>query len=282
MAQELSEQQHEEEIGEAALPEVAGKRERSTIQFPYLSLEDAVVIAKGVHEVGGNRCQVDQLAAHLNVKPDTGAFRVRLGTAKMFGLTTYSSGTVTLTSLGSRICDPQQEQAAKAESFLVIPLYQKVYEQFKGVNLPQLAALETAMVNMGVSPKQKDTARQVFQRSAQYADFFWSGPGRLVYPRIKGSSAGAPAAEHSAAPEEDKEQDRPGRKKGNGNGGDGGGEYHPFITGLLTTLPPADSDWPMDARRKWLQAASHIFEVIYKDSESKGSLRIEVQKDSTR
>lgn len=79
----------------------------------------------------------------------------------------------------------------------------------------------------------------------------------------------------------DREQERQDRKKG--NSGDGsGGDYHPFIEGLLRTLPPADSDWPMDARRKWLQAASHIFEVIYKDSESKGSLRIEVQKDSVR
>jgi hypothetical protein len=78
----------------------------------------------------------------------------------------------------------------------------------------------------------------------------------------------------------DNEPEAPRRKK-NGDGGDGG-DYHPFIAGLLKTLPPADSDWPMDARRKWLQAASTIFEVIYKDSESKGSLRIEVQKDSGR
>jgi hypothetical protein len=60
------------------------------------------------------------------------------------------------------------------------------------------------------------------------------------------------------------------------------GGYHPFIAGLLKTLPAADSDWPMDARRKWLQAASAIFELIYKDSDSQGSLRIEVQKDSSK
>jgi hypothetical protein len=52
-------------------------------------------------------------------------------------------------------------------------------------------------------------------------------------------------------------------------------DYHPFIVGLLKTLPEAGSNWPMDARRKWLQAASDIFELIYKDSESKDSLRID-------
>src|SRR6266850_8185507 len=73
------------------------KNERSTIQFPYLPLEEAVTLAKGIHAVGGSSCQIDQLAAQLDVKPDTGNFRLKLGTTKMFGLITYSQGTVTLT-----------------------------------------------------------------------------------------------------------------------------------------------------------------------------------------
>jgi hypothetical protein len=103
---------------------------------------------------------------------------------------------------------------------------------------------------------------------------------------IKGSAGAAAGAIDPPlpAPDADNEPEAQ-RRKRNGDGGSGsgsGGDYHPFIAGLLKTLPPADSDWPMDARRKWLQAASTIFEVIYKDSESKGSLRIEVQKDSAR
>lgn len=255
-----------------------GSRDKSTIQFPYLSLEEAVTITKGVHEVGGNSCQVDQLAAHLKQSPKAGSFRLKLLTAKMFGLITYSLGTVTLTPLGARVCDPQQAEVAKADSFLLIPLYLRVYEQFKGASLPPLAGLEAAMVTMGVAPKQKDTARQVFQRSAQYAGFFWSGAGRLVYPKVKASAGTAPALDATTGdPAGDRDHDRQDRKK-NGNDGDGGG-YHPFIAGLLKTLPPADSEWSMDARRKWLQAASTIFELIYKDSDSKGSLKIEFQKD---
>jgi hypothetical protein len=266
---------------EEAHSEDAGKRDRSSIQFPYLPLEEAVTIAKGVHTFGGS-CQIDQLAAHLNQKPDTGSFRLKLGVSKMFGLTTHSLGTVTLTHLGGRVCDSQQEQSAMAESFLAIPLYQKVYDQFKGGTLPPPSGLESAMVTMGVAPKQKTTARQVFHRSAKLAGFFWSGENRLVLPRIKNSAAGAVGVVDPPplAQDTDNEPEAPRRKK-NGDGGDGG-DYHPFIAGLLKTLPPADSDWPMDARRKWLQAASTIFEVIYKDSESKGSLRIEVQKDSGR
>lgn len=259
-----------------------GKRDKSTIQFPYVPLEEAVAIAKGVYSVGGSSCQVDQLAAHLNQKPNTGSFRLKLGTTKMFGLITYSMGTVTLTPLGSRLCDPQQEQAAKAEAFLLIPLYQKVYEQFKGVNLPPLAGLETAMVNMGVAPKQKGTARQVFHRSATFAGFFWSGAGRLVYPKIKGCASGASVQPNEAngstieiAPEKQ-------RKDGGGAGG-GGGDQHPFIQGLIKELPEPKSEWAIDARKKWLQAASNIFDLIYETpDDGRGSLKIEIQKETVR
>ena len=139
------------------------------------------------------------------------------------------------------------------------------------------------MVTLGVAGKQADVARQVFMRSAQQAGFFQYGNNRLVPPPVRGGAAAIGTEQKSPPPIEEHEEKPPARKNGGGGAGGGGGtEYHPFITGLLTTLPPAGEDWPMDARRKWLLAASTIFEVIYKDTESKGSLRIEVQKDSAR
>src|SRR5207244_3608808 len=110
-------------------------------------------------------------------------------TAKTFGMITYTQGIVSLTSLGSRICDPNQEASAKADAFLAVPLYSRIYEQFKGGVLPPPSGLETAMVTLGVAPKQKDTARQVFQRSATEAGFFAYGPNRLVLPSIKASTS---------------------------------------------------------------------------------------------
>jgi hypothetical protein len=272
MAEEALQNKHEDQE--------AGHRERSSIQFPYLPLDEAVAIAKGVHAVGGSRCQIDQLAAHLSLKPDTGPFRLKLGTTKMFGLITYGSGSVTLTPLGSRISDPQQEQAARAEAFLNIPLYKKVYEQFKGASLPPANGLETAMVDMGVGPKQKSNARTVFQRSATQAGFFAFAPDRLVYPAIKGSVTSSPALD--PAPSTNHDGNGGGGKGKNGGGNGGGGELHPFIQGLIEELPEPKSDWPFDERRKWLQAASNIFDLIYKSEDSKVALRIEVQKDSAK
>src|SRR5262245_20509842 len=118
-----------------------GTRERSSIGFPYGDLEDAVSIAKAVHAVGGSSCQVEQLAAHLGMVPTGGAFRIKTVTAKIFGLTQYSQGTNTLTPLGQRIVDPKQEPRARAEAFLMVPLYRAIYEKFKTTMLPPSAAL---------------------------------------------------------------------------------------------------------------------------------------------
>ena len=46
----------------------------------------------------------------------------------------------------------------------------------------------------------------------------------------------------------------------------------PFIQGLLKTLPEPESDWPVDARMKWLQTAANIFDPIYK---GEGGIKIE-------
>ena len=252
-----------------------GKRERSAIQFPYLPLEEAITIAKGVHAVGGQSCQVDQLAAHLNQRPDAGSFRLKLGTAKMFGLTTHALGTVTLTQLGGRICDSRQEEAAKADSFLAIPLYLKVYEQFKGATLPPIAGLEAAMVTMGVAPKQKSTARQVFQRSATVAGFFWSGENRLVYPRIKGGVPGGNGGQETPAGTGDGSTDRPPTRTANG----GGGEQHPFIQGLIKTLPASEGSWPIEKRAQWLQAAVSVFNLIYTDDNATSRIEVKLEKN---
>jgi hypothetical protein len=41
-------------------------------------------------------------------------------------------------------------------------------------------------------------------------------------------------------------------------------EHHPFIQGLLDTLPEPQTNWAIEGRAKWLQAAANIFDLIYK------------------
>ncbi|HSZ00513.1 MAG TPA: hypothetical protein VK788_13525 [Terriglobales bacterium] len=252
------------------------KRERSTIEFPYLDLDAAVEVAKGVYKVGGTSCGWDQLAAQLKQAAAGGGFRLRMMTAKTFGLLTYGQGTVTLTELGQRLNDPQQEKAAKADAFLKVPLYFKIYENYKNTTLPPTDALESEIVKMGVAPKQKGKARQAFQRSAQSADYFWSGSNRLVRPAIKGSAG---AAASPVNPEEKEEPEDKGKKEKDKKRET---RLHPLIEGLLEELPEPKTEWPIEERKNWLEMVSGIFNVIYKNSDdSRGSLKVVVDKNSS-
>lgn len=250
------------------------KRERSTIEFPYGDLDDAVEIAKGIHEVGGSSCEWDQLAAKLNQASNGGGFRQRMLTAKTFGLVTYGQGKASLTPLGSRIVDPKQEKAAKADSFLTVPLYRAVFDKFKGGVLPPADAMESEMAGLGVSTKQKGKARQYFQRSAQQAGYFWSGQDRLVRPAT-------PNGVTTDGPPADEKQEHEKHKRKGGDGGDG--TRHPLIEGLIRELPEPKTPWPLEARRNWLQLASSLFNVIYDSpDDSRGVLKIDIHRDSAK
>ena len=56
-----------------------------------------------------------------------------------------------------------------------------------------------------------------------------------------------------------------------------------MIEGLLKELPEPQIEWTTEDRKKWLEMASTIFNVIYKDSDdSRGSLRVVVEKNSAK
>jgi len=147
-----------------------------------------------------------------------------------------------------------------------------VYEEFKSGSLPPNSGLENFMVKGGVAEKQKDAARQVFQRSAKQAGFSEYGD-RLVRPSIKASDA-APTLTPTETPEQ------PEKKKGKDAGDEKELPY--FIKGLLEKLPPPDTEWPNDKRARWLEAMVKIFDLMYTDSEddSRRSITIGFQKNS--
>lgn len=254
-------------------PESEGERERSTIGFPYLDLDDAVQVTKAVHDVGGSSCEWEQLAAKLGAAAKGGGFRMRVLTAKTFGFLSYDKGTVTLSDIGMRAADAQQEKAARVDAFLSVPLYKRVYDQFKGNSLPGTAGLENFMVSAGVAPKQKDKARQVFQRSAKQAGFFDLSADRLTLPSIRpGTRQSTPDAEDRHT---DPDQNRQRGKNGGGGGGDG---HHPLIEGLIKALPRAGEEWTIEARRKWLQAAAMNFDYVYTDPKNEEkSIKVSVE-----
>ncbi len=255
----------------AVPPEAATERETSTIGFPYTDLDNGAEVVRGVHHAGGTACDYDQLAAQLKAEAKGGGFRMRVNGAKTFGLISYErGGRITLTELGRQLTDPHQERAAKVAAFLSVPLYQRVYEQFKGSPLPPQAGLERAIESMGVGAKVKDKARQVMLRSAKQAGFFDATHDRLVKPAIRQELRDTPdqgAAQQARSGEDARTARSPqgeGGSGGSGGGSDGGGgQRHPLIQGLLMTLPDPGSEWEPEARKNWLTMANSIFTMIY-------------------
>jgi len=249
-------------------------REQSSIAFPYLSLNEGIEIAQAVHDLGGT-ASYEQIAGHLQSTTTSSSFRTRVSTAKVFGLISTEQGVVNLCPLGSRVCDTQQEKAARAEAFLVVPLYKEVYEKFKSAQLPPPSGLENFIGSVGVAPKQRSRARQILQKSAQEAGFFPFGKDRLIFPpNIKASAAPLPVVIPTEQPEPDK------KRKTRDEDED---ELHPFIEGLLTKLPKPDDEWAQEARAKWLETAANIFDLMYKNSDGNNRvISIRVEKDSAK
>ena len=175
-----------------------------------------------------------------------------MSAACTFGLTETErgQGTISLTTLGRDILDTAKENLARTEAFLNVPLYMAMHETHNGHALPPAAAIERQMIQLGVSSKQAERARQVFVKSAQQANFIDQQTGRFIKPGGLGRG-------------EEGRGDL--LKKNNGGGGDGPTGLDPVIKGLIDKLPPPDSVWAESDRKLWLQILESSFKLIYKD-----------------
>jgi hypothetical protein len=229
------------------------KRFRGELTFPYADLESCVQMAQTLHSRAGTSCDQGELAAWMNQSATGGTFRTRISAAKLFGLIDTGQGRATLTQLGRDALDGSgNERAARVQAFLNPELFARMYEQNKGHALPPAAAIERQMEQLGISPKQKERARQTFLKSATYAGFIDPGTGRFVKPGVR-EEAGAPAERVSEQID---------------TGGNGGGEppkIDPIIQGLLARLPKSGEVWPEAERKLWLELLAGSFKLIYRD-----------------
>jgi hypothetical protein len=188
----------------------------------------------------------------------------------MYGLIENRDGKFQLTDLGFNIADADEKRAkaARAAAFLNVPLYGRVYEEFKGKPLPPRPhGLEQAFVRFGVPAKQRENARRTFERSARLAGFFAHGDDRLVEPvigsatpmtanRANGAGNGSSVSQVNG---EDRRAAEPSARN------------HPLIEGLFEILPPPHAVMRKEDREKWLKAAAGIFDILYLTGEQTAS-----------
>ncbi|HEY7523139.1 MAG TPA: hypothetical protein VH720_05705 [Candidatus Limnocylindrales bacterium] len=237
----------------AAADETAKQqRERSTIQFPYNDLDEAITVANAMYSnVGAGTAELHQLAGWMDQALTSGAFRNKVSAARMFGLIETGQGRVTLTKTGREIVNADTAAAARVNAFLAVALYGAIFDKYKGQPLPPNVGLEREMADLGVAEKQKDRARQAFQRSAEQAGFFRQGKNKLILPAVGGLPLEPPPPDKGGGP-------------GDGDGGGDGGNLHPLIRGLVETLPDPGTEWADEDQNEWLDAARANFRLIYR------------------
>jgi hypothetical protein len=252
------------------------KKERlqSSIQFPYGDLETAISIAESMHNSGYQECAPDQLAAAMNQQASSGNFRQKVSTARAFGLVHTSPGRIAITELGYSVLDPAQQRKARVDAFLIIELYRRLYDDFRGKQLPpRPAALERAFEGYGVSPKQTAKARHAFDRSAKQAGFFDHGNDRLVIPGDIPAQSTPVAKETRDVPFEEHR-----------GGGTGGGEIPPHLDPLIVALlhkVPTGKTWSIPDRAKWLRALAMNLSFVYEsDAEDSREIEVAIQADT--
>lgn len=279
--------------------ETQGKPKRtrvvSAIDFPYVDLDQSILVPDAIHNKMGSRAAPDQLSGALDLKG--GAFHRRMSGARMFGLVEKDGENYRITDLGRRIVNPEQSPAARVEAFLNVALYKRIYDDFRGGTLPGDEGLEGHMKDVGVPAKQAENARQVFRRSARQAGFFPFGEDRLIIPILKEGSNPPPPPANGG-----KEKDPSDSEGGGEDGGNGGGgkevealrrevdsqrrtieeltkqvnsksapvtvvsDLPPAVVGILTTLPlTSDDKWSDEDLTEWITVFRGVVRRSFKD-----------------
>ena len=231
------------------------KWERSSIEFPYSDIGRAEGLVRALYDRGGGTAEPAQLAAWMDQTVKSGTFRSCFSAARLFGFVESDRELVRITEAGRDIVDPEHADRARAQAFLRVPLFNEMFRIHSGHVLPQATAIERQMVELGVPPKQKARARQVFQKSASLANYV-TETGRLVKPAVMNT----PTEAKDTGVSEDVDSGEDGAEIRRNS------PYHPFIEGLLRELPDTKGfcKWTIEEQAEWLRAAASIFKLLSK------------------
>jgi len=246
---------------------------RSEIAFPYVNLEDTAEMAKAMQQAGDVPMTRDQLAALINVSSSQSTFKNKIGAARQFGLIAAKDSKLFLQNTGHRIVsdDEQEARIARRDAFQNVELYRQLAEHFRGKPLPPSSGIERAMRNFGVSERQTDKARQIFEKSAIFAGFMTSAKDRIVEPLIIpkqviiAKELETPAAIPQVTQKLAQQEGAPVLSEA-------------LIQGILARMPLLGTDWPARDRVRWLRTFISILDTVYTLPENtNGDVEIDVK-----
>lgn len=250
---------------------------RSEITYPYYDLDKCIDSVKIVYDRAGGSCDRTQLAPLLGYSGvKNGGFLTRVSAAKMFGLLEESGDRLALTERAKAIISPitpAQAERAKVEAFLGVPLFNRVYEQFRGQALPAEVGLKNLLsAQYKIVPDRIVPALRVMLDSAEQAGLFkLSGNrSRMTLPITGTNDAGTVQSINSPDPPPGDRQKSPdGGGGGGGGNGDGGGhdDIDPALLGLIKNLPPAGAKLGPKRRKALTDAFAATINFLYPEDE---------------
>lgn len=239
---------------------------RSGISSPYFDLAASIAVAETIYKTGGGACSPEQLAPWLGYKSiGSGTYLTRVSAAnKHFGLVEISDDRIIITERARKILSPvlpEDAVNAKIDAFLGVPLFSRVFEQFRGNSLPPEVGLKNLFLNTyKILPDRVSQAVRVFLNSAEQAGFFSTtgDRSRLVKPNVKTSPDAPPSTAQNEQPSAPEKQ-----KSGGGSSGDGPPGVHSAIVGLLRELPAPGTPWSGQKKQRFLDAFKATVDFIY-------------------
>lgn len=238
---------------------------RPGTRFPTYDLATCVEVPRIIHTMGGGQLSPEQLAAHLGYKgTNNGSYLSKVASTRYFGLIDRSGPVFVPTTLAHQIHSPVYPQdAAKAlvDAFLSVELFKKVYEEYRGRELPPEFGMLNALRNQfGVSADRVKDAYRTMMDSADTAGFFTTRAGartHLIMPTV----GPAPVAYGGGQTVNTPTAEELGFGGGGANGGGSGGSLLPVA--LPSQMPQAQGPKPFavsDVKAKYLSALIELFE----------------------
>ncbi|MGJ8620673.1 MAG: hypothetical protein ACSHWN_10095 [Methylophilaceae bacterium] len=242
------------------------KRAISGVAYPYFDHDSSIKVAEVVHNVGGGNCATDFLAAQLGYSSiKSGTYLTRVAAARMFGYVSTNDGNFFVTELGRAIVSPvmpEDSANAKVAGFLNVPLFAKVFEDFKGKQLPPDTGLKNLFLNnYKIVPDRVDSALRVFINSSEQCGFFQSGRDRLIKPSVFQGNNKPPITPD--APVNQEPQTSVEKPRGGNSGDSGYGGVDTAIIGLLRKLPSQGEEWTNAEQTRFLTAFNHTIQFLY-------------------
>jgi hypothetical protein len=239
---------------------------RSETRFPAYSLLDALKVAEVIHKRAGGRATVEHITSYLGYRSaNNGSYLGRMSAARSFGWIEKHGDQYAPSGLALLVLTPVYDVDAKkalVDAFLNVPLYKRIYDDFRNKELPPAFGMKNALRNVyGVLPTRVELAYKVLIDSAEQAGFFEVRGGARTHLIIPAFAPG------KAKPINAETSDSHPTSGGNG-GGDGGGDDPDRNENFVRRLREDSGANLGDVKAKYVSTLIKLFE----EKSAKGDL----------